>query len=79
MGLFRRQQGDKIRTAALLDEAADAGSIVLHAGRLKNGNPRGAPNEGYAPAPTQLLRIVINDPLVAAAYFFPGGAQSTRH
>jgi hypothetical protein len=79
MGLFRRRQGDKIRTASLIDNSANAGSIVLHAGWLKNGNPRGAPNEGYAPVPTPLLRAVVNDPLVGASYFLPGGARPTMH
>lgn len=79
MGLFRRRQGEKVRTTALLDHAADAGSIMLHAGWLAGEKPRGAPNGGYAPVPTQLLRAVVKDPLIAAAAFFPGGARLTIH
>ncbi len=79
IGLFPRRQGDKIHTTALLDEAPDAGSIILYAGWLAGENPRGAPNRGYAPVPLQLLRAVVNDPLVAAAYFFPGGARPMMH
>jgi hypothetical protein len=79
MGLFRRRHGDRIHTTALLDEAADAGSIILYAGWLAGEKSRGAPNRGYAPVPLQLLRAVVNDPLIAAAVFFPGGARPTMH
>jgi hypothetical protein len=79
MALFRRLQGDKIRTTALLDHAADVGSIMLHAGWLAGGQPHGAPNGGYAPVPTQLLRAVVKDPLIAARTFFPGRAPPPTH
>ncbi len=79
MGLFPRWQGDKIGTALLLDNSASAGSIVLQAGWLQRGKPRGAPNGGYAPVPTWLLRAVVKDPWVAVTYFFPEGAPTTVH
>ncbi len=79
MGLFPRWQGDKIRTALLIDHLASAGSIVLYAGWLKRGKPFGAPNGGYAAVPIWLLGAVVNHPWVAPTYFCPEGAPTTVH
>jgi hypothetical protein len=80
MALFRRRQGDKVRTIALIDPSPDGGSVVLHAGWKADGRARGAPNGGYTPVPIPLLQAIIDDPLIAAAHFFPGRrARPTMH
>jgi hypothetical protein len=57
-----RQPGDTISTVVLYDpDPLGGGSIALYAEWEVDGQPFGAPNEGYLPVPLQLLRKVVND------------------
>jgi hypothetical protein len=58
-------------TVGLLDPDPMAGSIMLYAGWQIDGQPDGAPNDGYLPVPRQLLRAVVNDPTVAYSFWHP--------
>jgi len=50
MAIFGRQAGDTISTIVLADRDPQGASIALHAGWQANGEPYGAPNDGYFPA-----------------------------
>ena len=50
MALFRRQPGDTISTVGV-DPNRTVGSIMLYAGWQVDGEPQGAPNDGYFPVP----------------------------
>ena len=52
---------------------------MLYAGWQVDGEPRGAPNDGYLPFPTQLLHAVVNDPAVAAWLSHPVGVPAPFH
>jgi hypothetical protein len=65
MAICGRQPGDTISTVGLLDPDPMAGSITLYAGWQMDGEPYGAPNDGYLPVPAQLLRAVVFNPEVA--------------
>jgi hypothetical protein len=71
MALFRRQPRDTISTVGSLDPNPTVGSIMLCAGWQVDGEPQGAPNDGYFPVPAQLLRAVAYDPAVAASLARP--------
>ena len=79
MGVIARQPGDTISTVGLFDFDPTSGSVMLYAGWQVNGEPYGAPNEGYMPVPGQLLRAVVNDPRVAYSFWLPGGAPASIH
>lgn len=79
MALFARRPGDAISTLAMIDPNPTAGSIMLYAGWQVDGEPHGAPNDGYLPLPTQLLQAVVNDPAVAAWLSHPVGAPTPFH
>lgn len=49
----------------LFDPNPMGGSIMLYAGWQVDGEPDGAPNDGYTPVPVQLLRAVVHDPELA--------------
>ena len=81
MGIFGRQPGDTISTVGLLVPDPMAGSILLYAGWEIDGQPDGAPNDGFLPDPRQLLRAVANDPTVAYSFWHPvaGAPSSLSH
>jgi hypothetical protein len=79
MAIFGREAGDTISTVGLLDPDPMAGSITLYAGWQVDGEPCGAPNEGYVPVPGQLLRAVVNDPTVAYWFWHCPVAASPVH
>ena len=79
MALALRQPGDAISTVVLLDPNPAGGSIMLYAGWQIDGAPYGAPNDGYMPVPTQLLRAVVYDPAFAYALCHPVSAPPTIH
>src|SRR5215472_9479164 len=79
MGVIARQPGDTISTVGLFDFDPTSGSVMLYAGWQVNGEPYGAPNEGYVPVPGQLLRAVVNDPRVAYSFWLPGSAPALIH
>jgi len=81
MAVIGRQAGDTISTAGLFDPDPMSGSVMLYAGWQLDGEPYGAPNEGYVPVPGQLLRAVVNDPRVAYAFWHPvaGAPSSLSH
>ena len=79
MALALRQPGDAISTVGLLDPNPAGGSIMLYAGWQIDGAPYGAPNDGYMPVPTQLLRAVVNDPEVASWLCRPVGPSPAIH
>ena len=73
MAIFGRGAADTISTVALLDPHPDHGSMMLYAGWQVDGEPFGAPNEGYVPVPGQLLRAVVNEPKVAYSFWLTPG------
>jgi hypothetical protein len=79
VALALRQPGDAISTVGLLDPNPAGGSIMLYAGWQIDGAPYGAPNDGYMPVPTQLLRAVVYDPAFAYALCHPVSAPPTIH
>ena len=79
MAVIGRQPGDKISTISLLDPDPTGGSVMLYAGWQVNGEPHGAPNDGYVPVPMQLLRAVVNDPEVADSLCRPVSAPMSIH
>lgn len=70
MAILGRQAGDAISAVALMDPDPLGGSIALYAGWEVNGEPCGAPNEGYFPVPGQLLRAVVRDPRNAQPFWW---------
>jgi hypothetical protein len=60
-----RRPGDKISNIGLFDPNPQGGSVMLYAGWQVDGEPYGAPNDGYMPVPVQLLRAVVHDPELA--------------
>jgi hypothetical protein len=79
MAILGRQAGDTISTVGLFDPDPTGGSIMLYAGWQVNGEPFGAPNEGYLPVPGQLLREVVNDPRVGFAFWRSDSAPTPIH
>jgi hypothetical protein len=79
MAIIARRPADTISTVGLLDPDPTGGSIMLYAGWQVNGEPLGAPNEGYLPVPGQLLRAVVNDPTVAFLFSRTEGAPAHIH
>jgi hypothetical protein len=79
MAIFGRQAGDTVSTVALLNQDRASGSITLYAGWQVNGEPLGAPNDGYVPVPWQLLRAVVNDPKVAYSFWHTAGVPKPIH
>jgi hypothetical protein len=73
MAIFGRQAGDTISTVALLDPHPAGGSVMLYAGWQVDGEPFGAPNEGYVPVPGELLKAVVNEPKVAYSFWLTPG------
>lgn len=73
--IIARQSGDTISTVALLDpDPMGGGSVMLYAGWQLEGEPCGAPNDGYMPVPRQLLSAVVHDPAVAFSFWATDGA-----
>ena len=70
MAISSRQAGDAISTVGLADRDPRGGSIMLYAGWQVNGEPHGAPNEGYIPVPGQLLRAIVSDPRYAYPFWW---------
>jgi hypothetical protein len=79
MAVIARQTGDTISTVGLFDPDPMWGSINLYAGWQVDGEPFGAPNEGYVPVPGQLLRAVVHDPRVAYSFWLTAGAPTPIH
>jgi hypothetical protein len=79
MAIFGRQAGDMISTVCLLDPDPMAGSITLYAGWQVDGEPFGAPNDGYVPVPGQLLRAVVDDPKVAYSFWHTARVPKSIH
>jgi hypothetical protein len=65
MTLFARQPGDTVSTVLLFDPSTGVGLMVFHAGWRVAGQAYGAPFDGYAPFPVQLLRAIACEPVVA--------------
>jgi hypothetical protein len=78
-GIIGRQPGDTISTIALFDPNPTGGSIMLYAGWPVDGEPYGAPNDGYMPVPVQLLRGVVYDAAFAYALGWPVGPSPAIH
>lgn len=70
MAVITREVGDTISTIGLIDPDPLGGSMTLYAGWQVNGEPYGAPNEGYFPVPGQLLRAVVRDPRNAQPFWW---------
>jgi hypothetical protein len=79
MAVVPRRPGDTVSTVALLDPSPMAGSIALYAGWQVDGEPYGAPNDGYMPVPVQLLRAVVQDPVIAYSLSRPVGLSPAIH
>jgi hypothetical protein len=79
MAIIERQPGDTVSTIALLDPNPAGGSITLYAGWQVDGEPHGAPNEGYVPVPGQLLRAVVHDARVAYSFWPRASAPTPLH
>ena len=79
MALAYRQPGDAVSTVALHDPSPTGGSVMLYAGWQVDGEPRGAPNDGFMPFPTQLLRAVVNDMEYAYSLCRPAAAPMSVH
>jgi hypothetical protein len=79
MAIFDRQAGDAISTVVLMDPDPMSGSITLYAGWRVDGEPYGAPNDGYVPVPNQLLRAVVSDPRYAYPLWLSGTTSPTVH
>ena len=79
MAIFARLPGDTISTIGLGDPRPSWGTIVLYAGWEVDGQPHGAPNNGYMPVPVQLLRGVMINPAVAHALARPVAAPPSIH
>ena len=79
MAVITRQAGDAISTVGLIDPDPQGGSIMLYAGWQVNGEPYGAPNEGYVPVPGQLLRAVVRDPRGAYPFWWNASAPAVMH
>src|ERR1700730_4572406 len=79
VGVIGRQPGDEISTIGLFDPGPNGGSLTLHAGWQVDGEPYGAPNDGYAPVPVQLLRKVVHDPRFACALSWSVRPPPTVH
>src|SRR5262249_5694908 len=62
--LFKRVPGDTIASVGLsdIDGKLKGGPIMLYAGWQLNGQPYGAPNDGYLPVPGALLCRLIANP-----------------
>jgi len=67
--IFSRELGDAISTTGPLNQNATSGSIMLYAGWQVDGEPCGAPNEGFMPVPRQLLATVVYDSTVAFSFW----------
>jgi hypothetical protein len=79
LAIMARQPGDRISTITQLDPNPAGGSIVLYAGWQVEGESYGAPHEGNAPVPMQLLRAVVYDPDIAYSLSRPVGGPPTIH
>ena len=79
MVVIPRRPGDTVSTVALLDPNPMVGSIALYAGWQVDGEPYGAPNDGYVPVPVQLLRAVVHDPAIAYSLSWQVGPSPSLH
>ena len=79
MAICSRQAGDAILTVGLADRDPRGGSIMLYAGWQVNGEPHGAPNEGYVPVPGQLLRAVVRDARAAYPFWWKPTSPALMH
>ena len=79
IAFITRQAGDTISTVGLIDPNPQGGSITLYAGWQVDGEPYGAPNEGYFPVPGQLLRAVVRDPRTAYPFWWNASAPAVMH
>jgi hypothetical protein len=79
MAVSPRRPGDTVSTVALLDPNPTAGSITLYAGWQVDGEPHGAPNDGFVPVPVQLLRAVVHDPAVSYSLSWLVGPSPSLH
>jgi len=77
MAILGREAGDAISTVGLIDP--QGGSITLYAGWQVDGEPYGAPHNGYFPVPDQLLRAVVNDPRAAYPFWWNASAPAAMH
>jgi hypothetical protein len=74
--LFKRAPGDTIASVGVSDIKGKFASppTMLFAGWELDGQPYGAPNDGYLPVPTVLLRRLVNDPEFRRAFWIePSG------
>lgn len=79
MAFLSRQAGEAVSTVILMDPDPMGGSIAQYAGWEVNGEPSGAPNDGYFPVPGQLLRAVVRDPTVAFWFWHDPAVSKTIH
>jgi hypothetical protein len=79
MAIFKRQPADTISTVGLIDPHPMRGSMTLYAGWQVDGEPIGAPNDGYVPVPWQLLRAVVDDPKVAYSFWHTTRVPKSIH
>ena len=79
IAVITRQAGDTISTVGLIDPNPQGGSITLYAGWQVDGEPYGAPHQGYFPVPGQLLRAVVNDPRAAYPFWWNASAPAAMH
>ena len=79
IAFITRQAGDTISTVGLIDPNPQGGSIMLYAGWQVDGEPYGAPHEGYFPVPGQLLRAVVRDPRTAYPFWWNASAPAVVH
>jgi hypothetical protein len=80
MAIFNRGAGDAISTILLGDpDPSGGGSVILYAGWRVDGEPYGAPNDGYVPVPNQLLRAVVSDPRYAYPFWLSDTTSPTIH
>jgi hypothetical protein len=70
--LFKRAPGDTIASVGIreVDGKLKGTPIMLYAGWQVDGQPYGAPSDGYLPVPGVLLRQLIADPGISD-YFWP--------
>ena len=79
MVVFARKPEDQVETVLVWDSNPDNGSIWLSAGWIENGEPLGAPNDGYVPVPMQFLRAALEDPGIAMWIWHPVGTRAFVH
>jgi hypothetical protein len=81
LSLLKRAPGDTIASVGVsdVDGKLKLTPIMLFAGRQVNGQPYGAPNDGYLPVPGVLLRRLIANPADSDAFWpEPSGITGSK-